>query len=154
MAADDPIDPQRSFIGTGWSFPPRFVAGTGEALGRVEMTSGREDIESSLHLLFGTAPGERFLVPEYGLDMRELLFEPLSTTRRTLLENRIRIAILVYEPRILLRGLRIDTGRAADGALFVEVEYEIRATNSRYNLVIPFCTTEGNEVLRTARLVP
>lgn len=154
MADDDTLDPHRSFLGTGWSFPPRFVAGGPSGLGQVAMTSGREDIEASLRLLFGTAPGERLLVPDYGLDLRALLFDPLTTTLRTLLENRIRLAILVYEPRIVLHGLRIDATRANDGWLQVEVDYAIRATNSRYNLVVPFCSTEGNEMRQTARMVP
>ena len=60
-----------SFLGTGWSFPPEFVLETGE----VVMTSDEEDIASSLKILFGTAIGERFFNPKYGLDMQEMLFD-------------------------------------------------------------------------------
>ena len=128
-----------SFLGTGWSFPPSFgPAG-------VQMTSNEADIDQSLRILFGTAPGERFLEPKYGIDMRELIFEPLSTTLRTLVIDRVRTAILIYEPRIKLLNLEIKNPDPNQGTLAILVEYEVRSTNSRFNLVFPFYDTDGNE---------
>ena len=129
-----------SFLGNGWSFPPRFE-GSG-----VGMTADEADIHASLEILFGTAPGERFLVPKYGIDMHELMFEPMSTTMRTLLLDRVRTAILIYEPRIKLLNLQIDNPGPGEGALRILLEYEVRATNSRFNLVFPFYRTDSNEV--------
>lgn len=131
-----------SFLGTGWSFPPEFVMETGE----VVMTADEEDIQSSLKILFGTAIGERFFNPKYGLDMQEMLFEPMSTTMRTYLKDRVKIAILIYEPRIDLLSLDLDTTAQDVGKISIIMEYEVRATNSRYNLVYPFSTTDSNEV--------
>lgn len=132
-----------SFLGTGWSFPPRF-SGNG-----VMMTSEAEDIHGSLEILFNTAFGERFLVPKYGLDMRQMMFEPMSTTMRTLLTDRVKTAILIYEPRIKLLKLTIDSPDPNEGSLVVALEYEIRSTNSRFNLVFPFYRTDSNEVRGT-----
>jgi Bacteriophage baseplate protein W len=133
-----------SFLGRGWSFPPEFAY----APSGVQMVADEEDIRASLTILFGTAAGERFLRPKYGLDMRELLFEPMSTTMRTYLEDRIRTAILIYEPRIELLGLRLDTSAQNEGRVALVVEYAVRATNSRYNLVYPFYATDASEVRR------
>lgn len=134
-----------SFLGTGWSFPPEFAIETGE----VVMTADEEDIASSLKILFGTAIGERFLNPKYGLDMQEMLFEPMSTTMKTYLIDRVKIAILIYEPRIDLLSLDLDTTAQNEGKLGIVMEYKVRATNSRYNLVYPFNTTDSNEVRET-----
>lgn len=135
-----------SFLGTGWRFPPEFVVETGQ----VVMTSDEEDIEASLKILFGTAIGERFLKPEYGLDIRDILFDPLSTTMQTFLKDKIKLAILIYEPRINLLSVNLDTSSAHyEGKISIIVDYEIRATNSRYNLVYPFYTTDANEMRRT-----
>ncbi|WP_019498212.1 GPW/gp25 family protein [Pseudanabaena sp. PCC 6802] len=131
-----------SFLGTGWSFPPEFVMETGE----VVMTADEEDIKASLNILFGTAIGERFFNPQYGLDMQEILFEPMSTTIKTYLSDRIKIAILIYEPRIELLSLDLDTTAQNEGKIGIVMEYKVRATNSRYNLVYPFSITDGNEV--------
>lgn len=139
-----------SFLGSGWSFPPRFAKGPAPSdpdatAGFVEMTTGVEDIEASLRILFRTAVGERFLVPTYGLDMHEMLFDSVSTTTTTYLEDRIKTAILVHEPRISLLSLRIDTSRQPEGILLVALDYAVRATNSRYNLVFPFFASDSNE---------
>jgi uncharacterized protein len=142
--------PYTSFLGTGWSFPPEFVQRTGEVL----MTSNEEDVELSLKILFGTALGERFLVPTYGLDMHEMLFEPMSTTTKTYLEDRIRTAVLINEPRISLLSLGLDTSAQNEGKILIVVEYELRSTNSRYNLVYPFYTSDSNEVRGGAGQLP
>lgn len=138
MAADN--DPAISFLGTGWAFPPAFAGG-----GAV-MTADEADIHDSLVILFGTAAGERLFAPKYGLDMHELLFEPMSTTMRTLLLDRVRTAILVYEPRIKVLNLAVDTPDPNAGSLHILLEYSVRATNSRFNLVFPFYRTDSNEL--------
>jgi phage baseplate assembly protein W len=139
------INPLTSFLGTGWSFPPEFNPVPGE----VRMLAAEDDIESSLRLLFSTATGERLFNPKYGLDMRGVLFEPMSTTLRTLLEERVKIAILFYEPRINPLALSVDSPDPGSGTLLITLDYEVRATNSRFNLVFPFYLSGGNEVSTT-----
>lgn len=136
-----------SFLGSGWSFPPRF-GGSG-----AEMSHDEQDIAESLAILFGTAAGERFLQPKYGLDMQAVMFEPMSTTLATFLKDRVRTAILIHEPRIRLLKLEIGSPDANAGTLSILLEYEVRATNSRFNLVFPFYRTDGNE-LRAAVAAP
>jgi hypothetical protein len=142
MASNDSQETYSSFLGTGWSFPPEFV----KESGTVRMTSDAEDVEASLRILFGTGRGERFLNPKYGLDMHEQLFEPMSTTMRTLLTEQVKTALLIYEPRINVLSLQIDSPDPNAGTLLISLDYEIRATNSRYNLVFPFYRTDSNEV--------
>ncbi|HEX4909586.1 MAG TPA: GPW/gp25 family protein [Permianibacter sp.] len=138
-----PTEPQyQSFLGTGWSFPPRFDSVSGS----VAMTADEEDIAASLQILFGTLRGERFLNPKYGLNLRELLFEPMSTTMTTFVKDNIRTNILVYEPRIAVENLALDTSRQYEGRISILLEYRVRATNSRYNLVYPFFISDGSEV--------
>jgi len=139
-----------SFLGTGWSFPPEFIRATGQ----VRMTSDEDDIRASLIILLGTAMGERFLHPEYGLDMHEMLFEPLSTTMKTFLQDRVKTAILIYEPRINLRALELDASAEYEGKIAINVDYEVRGTNSRYNLVYPFYISDGNEQRSSVAVTP
>lgn len=140
MNEDEPA-PLTSFLGTGWSYPPQFVPETGEVL----MTSDEEDIEASLKILLGTAAGERFLNPKYGLDLHAELFEPMSTTMTTFLKDRAKVALLIYEPRINLLALDLDATAQLEGRVALVVEYEVRATNSRFNLVYPFYLSGGSE---------
>jgi hypothetical protein len=129
-----------TFLGRGWSFPPSFVAGG------VRMSEDEADIEASLRILFHTRPGERFLQPGYGLDLSELLFEPLSTTLRNFVTDRIKTTILVHEARIELLGLVVDDSQAFEGLLQIRIDYAVRSTNSRFNLVFPFYLGDANEL--------
>ena len=117
-----------------------------------EMVSNEADIHESLVILFGTVAGERLFEPKYGLDMHEMMFEPMSTTMRTLLLDRVRTAILIHEPRIKVITLSVDSPDPNTGQLNIQLDYEVRATNSRFNLVFPFYRTDGNEL--RAAMVP
>jgi phage baseplate assembly protein W len=134
----------RSFLGTGWSFPPRFAAGG------VFTVSGEEDIRESLTILFSTVPGERLLEPSFGVDLVGLLFDTNSLTMRTLAAERMRTTILRHEPRIRILRLDLIVPDAEAGRLEAHLEYEVRATNSRFNLVHPFYRSDASEV-RPAR---
>jgi phage baseplate assembly protein W len=143
---ETPIDSPSSFLGTGWSFPPEFPRDAGGTTGAVAMRDAEEDVQESLHILFGTARGERVLNPNYGLDLHEFQFGSVGTTMRTLLEDRIRLAILVHEPRIDLLSVEVTTPGEEDGTLHVELDYVVRATNTRFNLVYPFYQRDANEL--------
>ncbi|MBL4605337.1 MAG: GPW/gp25 family protein [Flavobacteriaceae bacterium] len=129
-----------SFLGTGWSFPPEFK------LKQVKMISNEEDIESSLHILLTTRLGERVMLPEYGCNLEELLFEGLNRTLITYVVELIKTAILYHEPRIDVLKIDISETDPLEGKLIVEIDYRIRATNSRRNMVFPFYREEGTEI--------
>ena len=57
-------------IGTGWSFPPRFVKNPDGS--SVEMVSGEVDIEESMNIILSTNLEERFIHPDSGADLRNL----------------------------------------------------------------------------------
>jgi phage baseplate assembly protein W len=73
----------------------------------------------------------------------------MGTTAKTLLKDRVKYAILIYEPRINLLSLELDTSAELEGRISINLEYIVRSTNSRYNLVFPFYTTDSNEVRKT-----
>ncbi len=131
----------KKYLGRGWSFPPAFS----KTAGTVEMSSGVEDINQSLHILLSTKLGDRVMLPDYGSSVEELLFEPADTTLQTLIRDRVETAILFYEPRIELERVRLETDQIAEGVLRLVVDYAVRATNSRFNFVYPFYITEGSD---------
>ncbi|HEB75409.1 MAG TPA: hypothetical protein ENJ04_03560 [Nitrospirae bacterium] len=130
-----------SFLGTGWSFPPAFS----RAQRGVEMTSDEEDIESSLRILLSTSVGERILQPEYGCNIDHLIFEPLNTTLKTYVTGLIEQAVLFFEPRIELNGISLESDEL-EGRVDIIIDYTVRTTNSRYNLVYPFYRNEAENV--------
>ncbi|MCG6901986.1 MAG: GPW/gp25 family protein [Rhodobacter sp.] len=130
MALEDP------FIGIGWSFPPRFENG------EVVMTGGQKSISDSLRIITGTALGERVMRPNFGCALDEEVFGVMNSNRLTWIENLIRRAILLYEPRIDAERITI-TPDQPEGRLLIEVFYKVRGANSRFNTVFPFYLQEG-----------
>ena len=133
---------QNSFLGRGWSFPPTF----NRSEQSVEMLEDETDIKSSLEILLSTALGERVMQPDYGCDLTDLLFEPFNTSLKTLMIDRVKTAITKYEARINLKNVDLLSDRLNEGFLVIVVEYIVRTTNSRQNIVYPFYIGEATEV--------
>ena len=131
-----------SFLGTGWSFPPKFNV----AQGTVEVTSDELDIQRSLEILLATRKGERVMQPDYGCNLDEMVFEPMTTTFKTYIREMIRTAIIYYEARINLNSVIIDDSRETEGVITIILDYSIRTTNSRFNFVYPYYKKEGTEL--------
>lgn len=127
-----------SFLGTGWSFPPAFD----NHLEQVNMLSDAADVQSSLEILLSTRPGERVMLPNYGCNLDELLFEPLTTTLKTYITDLISMAILYYEPRVTLNKVDLSQSDDLEGLVLIQLDYTVKATNSRYNYVYPFYKNE------------
>jgi len=154
VAASFEPDDDRAFLGRGWSFPPTFDRGAGGVL----MLEHEADIASSLHILLSTSPGERVMVPQYGCNMDELVFESLDTRMRTLMADKIESAILYHEPRIELERVYVDDDpeETLEGRVLIGVTYRVKATNSRFNFVFPYYRREGTDInlTTTVQLLP
>jgi phage baseplate assembly protein W len=131
-----------SFLGRGWSFPPEFQKETGT----VKMIEDEADIESSLEILLATRLGERVMLPQYGCNLEDLLFNSLNLTVKTYVIDLIKTAILYHEPRIDVKKIDIDPADELNGVLLINIEYIVRSTNSRKNMVFPFYKEEGSEL--------
>ena len=142
----------RPFLGRGWSFPPTF----NRNLASVAMLEEEADVASSLEILLSTAQGERIMLPEYGCNLDELVFESLDTRMKTLMADKIESAILYHEPRVNLESVRLDDSRELEGVVLIEVVYRIKTTNSRFNLVFPYYIREGTDInlTTTVNLLP
>ena len=110
------------------------------------MLADEADIESSLHILLTTQLGERIMQPNYGCDLDSMQFETLSLTQKTYISDLIRTAILYHEPRIDVVQVYIDTTDELNGVLLINIEYTVRSTNTRRNMVYPFYKIEATEI--------
>ncbi len=132
-----------SFLGIGWSFPPEFKENTKT----VTMLTDEDDIKSSLEILLTTKIGERIMQPKFGCKMEELLFNPLNRTLKTFVAELIKTAILYHEPRIDVEKIDITQGDDLTGELLVIIDFKVRATNSRINMVFPYYKEEGTNIV-------
>lgn len=127
-------DRESSFLGKGWAFPPSFQNG----IMPTAMVADEEDIQQSLHIILSTRMGERLMRPDFGVDLHSMVFHNMDLTARTQLREAIERAILYYESRITLTSVNFDMSEERNGVLRIYLEYVIRMTNSRGNLVYPY----------------
>lgn len=128
-----------SFLGQGWAFPPSFPAGGAE----VKMVSGVEDIHQSLRILLGTTPKERVMQDSFGCNLAAYVFEELDDGLIGSIQRIVSNAILDHEPRVQVERVEVRPSEADAACALVSVDYTVRATNTRFNLVFPFYLLEA-----------
>jgi phage baseplate assembly protein W len=132
------MNEENSFLGRGWSFPPAFDNASGE----VQMLKGADDIQSSLQILLSTRLGERVMQPLFGCNLDVMVFDLLDATLKTEMRNLIEKAILYFEPRINIEKINIEAQNEINGVIIITLNYIVRSTNTRGNLVYPFYLSE------------
>jgi phage baseplate assembly protein W len=132
----------KNFLGSGWAFSPVFEKTAKNAV----MVTAEEDIRESLRILLGTAPGERVMHPSYGCGLNRMVFENINESTITEIKDIIQKAILHFEARITLEDVYVDSTNAHDGVLKIGLDYTIRTTNTRRNVVFPFYLHEGSNL--------
>jgi phage baseplate assembly protein W len=131
-------EPQdKAFLGKGWAFPVQL-----DQNDEVTLAAFEEDIRQAIHIILGTAQGERVMRPDFGAGLHALVFEPINTTTMALVRHRVEEALITWEPRIdnITVQVRAEPTR---GRLMIDIHYRVRATNIFYNLVYPFYLLEA-----------
>lgn len=121
------------FIGRGWTFPPSV-----DSRGRIALTGGIEEIEGAMRMILLTAPGERVMRPEFGCRAWDYVFQPMNPNTMGMIETAVEEALNRWEPRVNIEAVRAVEDSTRTGTVAVQVEYSVKETNDRRNLVVPF----------------
>ena len=121
------------FLGSGWAFPVQV-----DGQGAVVPVAQEDAVRQAIWVILSTAPGERVMRPTFGAGLADLVFAPNSPATRGLVVSAVRDALVEEEPRIDVLDVTAVPDPAQPTRLLIEVDYSVRATNSRFNLVYPF----------------
>jgi phage baseplate assembly protein W len=119
------------FLGQGWKFPIVLKAG---AVAR----SAEDGIEQSIWLILATAKGERVMRPDFGCGIHDLVFSLNDATTAGRIVDEVTDALVLFEPRIDVLNVDVTSAADAPETLMIAIQYQVRATNSVFNLVYPF----------------
>lgn len=111
--------------------------------GRIAMSEYEKDIRESIWIILSTAKGERVMRHDFGCGIHDLVFAPINTTTVNLVQKGVQEALTLWEPRIELINVEVSTERVDEGRLLISIDYRVRVTNNRFNLVYPFYLKEG-----------
>lgn len=124
---------ESGFLGVGWNFPVG-VDGNGQ----IRMARYEESVRQAIWTILGTAKGERVMRPGFGCAIHDLVFAPTSAETVGRIGSAVREALVRWEPRIEVLDVSVATDATSPNRLLIQVNYAIRTTNSRFNLVYPF----------------
>lgn len=110
------------------------------------MVEAEADIHESLRIILSTVPGERIMQPTFGCGIKAYVFDEISESVLTEIRDAIERAILFFEPRITVEQIVIDSSAAMEGRIDVLIDYTVRGTNTRSNMVYPFYFLEGTNL--------
>lgn len=120
------------FLGKGWQFPVALDEGGALAVAEYE-----ESVRQSIWVILGTAKGERVMRHDFGCGIYYMVFDVNSSTTTSEAAEEVRDALVSFEPRIDVLGVEVSPGGGGE-VLYVSIDYQIRATNTVFNLVYPF----------------
>lgn len=138
-----------SFIGIGWRWPIEL-----DATGGISMVSGATDLEQAMYLILSTSPGERPMRPEFGCRLAQFVFAPANASTAGLIGAEVRSALLRWEPRVEIAEVIVSTDPDEASTLWIDIRYEVKATNDRRNLVFPFYVIPEHEATPLEEALP
>lgn len=86
----------------------------------------KDVIKQNFKMLVLTSPGERIMLPNFGVGLRRFLFEPMSTIQFGKIESRIQNQIEQYMPFLSLIDVKFLTQEQDPSVLLNEVSVSVR----------------------------
>ncbi len=88
-----------------------------------------ELIRQNLKMLILTNPGERVMMPDFGVGIMSYLFENFSDTVYIDIENAIKKQVSKYLPVVAIESVIFDNSEPDNNKLGIQIKYRIPALN-------------------------
>ena len=96
----------------------------------IETSYDEAAIKNSLVNLFSTMPGQKLLNPDYGLNLNQFLFIPISVTMARMIGTKILEGIETYEPRINVSNVNVHPDED-ESTYYIELTIKIPSLSNR-----------------------
>jgi len=133
------------FLGKGWSFPlnlrknAEFDHLTERTFPKgLSMSAGNDKISESIQIILSTSRGERLMRPEFGCDLKKLVFASATVDSLAMAEFYVKEALREFEPRIEVELVEVVPNPEEPTLLEIHIHYEIKRLSSKESLVYPF----------------
>lgn len=122
-----------NFLGVGLAFPIELDENNQLKISRYEMA-----VQQSIWTILGTAKGERIMRPDFGCGIHDFVFSANSASTVGQIVSEVRQSLIEWEPRIDILDVDVTPDENEDSKLLIIINYQVRTTNNRFNLVYPF----------------
>lgn len=107
------------------SLAPRLPLTLDSGTGYTSITSLKRMIKQNFKMLILTNPGERVMEPEFGVGIKQFLFENFQSDVYARIDSKIREQTSIYIPIISIQNIQFGTGGIEDNSLGIRIEYRI-----------------------------
>lgn len=121
------------FLGVGWTSPLKL-----NEAGKVEMARYEDCVRQSILMILGTAKGDRIMRPDFGCGIHDLVFASNNPGTIGQVISEVRQALVQWEARIDVLEVDVYPDENQPNELLIQINYQVRTTNNRFNLVYPF----------------
>ena len=128
------------FLGVGTAFPFQI-----DERGWIAPAHYETDIEDAIRLILLTDQGERVMRPDFGADLGTQVFANMSDTTLGTIQSNISGALTEWEPRIKVLSVKVSADQRHVASLVVSIDYQVRTTNSVFNMVVPYALPGGDQ---------
>lgn len=120
------------FLGKGFAFPLQ-----ANQRGGINVSKQEQKIRESILIILGTQYNERVMRPDFGCNLKSLVFAPNNAATSNLARHYVEEGLTKWEPRIALDEVIVENDNSEE-RLIIQVYYRIKSTNEPGNLVYPF----------------
>jgi hypothetical protein len=121
------------FLGVGWTSPVKL-----NDKGQIKMARYEDCVRQSILMILGTAKGNRIMRPDFGCGIHDLVFANNSPGTIGQVISEVRQALIQWEARIDVLEVDAYPDETQPNRLLIQINYQVRTTNNRFNLVYPF----------------
>jgi phage baseplate assembly protein W len=128
------------FLGKGLKYPFRFKSVSGGTEVSTATTREHEHIRESILQILGTRQGERFINPEFGSRLNDLVFEQNDEVLKGLIRHFLIDAIKRWEKRVVITNVAFNEPitETENNFLKIYISYRLIQSNIEGNIVYPF----------------
>jgi phage baseplate assembly protein W len=128
----NPLDLQKN-IAIGVSLPFNGPAGPFN-----KTYSTKEQTKSNLINLLLTDKGERIFNPEFGTDLRKVLFEGITEDIVPIIQNLIVTNANIFVPEVQVTNITVNTDNKESNSISVTVTYQLRISGTSDQITVEF----------------
>lgn len=131
-------DSSQGFLGKGLRFPFTFQKRSGGTQISTATSRDHAHIHESIRQILGTRLGERFLRPDFGTRLHELVFEQNNAVLYGLIRHEVVDALDQWEPRVTITDVLVGQSETDEHLVLVDIRYRLISAQVDGNLVYPF----------------
>jgi uncharacterized protein len=121
------------FLGVGWTSKVKL-----DKKGQVVTAKYEDCVRQSIWTILSTAKGERLMRPNFGCGIHDLVFANNSAATIGAIVSEVTESLIEWEPRIDIVNVDVYSEANQPNKLLIQLNYQVRTTNNRFNLVYPF----------------